>query len=49
MPRRQLKEALGALRQELESGEEMWPDDREALVQAMQEIHQALDQGDTGA
>jgi hypothetical protein len=48
MPRRELKEALGALRQELESGGEIGPDDRAALVQAMQEIHEALDQADPG-
>jgi len=49
MPRQELKEALGALHQELESGEEIGPDDREALVRAMQEIHEALDHGDAGA
>jgi hypothetical protein len=48
MPRSELKKALGALRQELESGEQIGPDDREALVRAMQEIHEALDQTDTG-
>ena len=48
MPRSKLKEALGALRQELESGEQIGPDDREALARAMQEIHEALDQADTG-
>ena len=48
MPRRELKEALGALRQELESGEQIGPDDRDALVQAMQEIHEALDEADSG-
>ena len=47
MPREQLKEALGALRQELESGEQIGPDDREALLQAMREIHEALDQDDS--
>jgi hypothetical protein len=48
MPRQQLNEALGALRQELESGEEIGPDDREALVRAMQEIHEALGEAKTG-
>jgi hypothetical protein len=48
MPRQELKDALGALRQELDSGEQIGPDDREALVQAMQEIHEALDQADAG-
>ena len=48
MPRRELKQALGALRQELESGEQIGPDDRDALVQAMQEIHEALDEADSG-
>lgn len=47
MPREQLKEALGALREELESGEQIGPDDREALLQAMREIHEALDQEDS--
>ena len=49
MPRQQLNEALGALRQELESGEQIGPDDREALVRAMQEIHEALGETETGA
>jgi hypothetical protein len=48
MPRQHLNEALGALRQELESGEEIGPDDREALVRAMQEIHEALGEAKTG-
>lgn len=48
MPRRELTEALGALREELESGEQIGPEDREALVRAMQEIHEALDQTETG-
>jgi len=49
MPRRELNEALGALRQELESGEQIGPDDREALVRAMQEIHEALGEAEPGA
>ena len=48
MPRQELKEALGALHQELESGEQIGPEDRDALVRAMQEIHEALDQADSG-
>jgi hypothetical protein len=48
MPRRELNEALGALRQELESGDQIGPDDREALVQAMQEIHEALGEPEAG-
>jgi hypothetical protein len=48
MPRRELKQALSALREELDSGGEIGPDDRAALVQAMQEIHEALDQADPG-
>jgi hypothetical protein len=47
MPRRELNEALGALRQELESADQIGPDDREALVQAMQEIHEALGEAET--
>ena len=49
MPRRELNEALGALRQELESSEQIGPDDREALVRAMQEIHEALGEAETPA
>lgn len=48
MPRQQLKEALDALHEELESGEEIGSDDREALLQTMREIHEALDQADAG-
>lgn len=48
MPRRELNQALNALREELDSGGEIGPDDRTALVQAMQEIHQALDEADPG-
>jgi hypothetical protein len=47
MPRQELNEALDALRQELESGEQIGPDDREALVRAMQEIHEALGEAET--
>lgn len=48
MPRQQLQEALSALHQELESAEQLGSDDRDALLQAMQEIHEALDQTDSG-
>lgn len=48
MPRQELNKALRALRQELDSGDEIGPDDRAALVQAMQEIHEALDQANPG-
>jgi len=47
MPRQELNEALDALREELESGEQIGPDDREALVRAMQEIHEALGEAET--
>jgi len=46
MPSRELKETLAALHHELESGEQIGPDDRDALVRAMQEIHEALDQAE---
>ncbi len=48
MPRQELKQALSALRQELESEEQIGPEDRDALVRAMQEIHEALDQAEPG-
>jgi hypothetical protein len=46
MPREELKRALSALHEELESEEQIGPEDRDALVRAMQEIHEALDQAD---
>lgn len=46
MPRQQLKEALGALHEELEAGHEIGADERQALLQAAQEIQDALAQGD---
>jgi len=46
MPRRQLKQALGALHRELESGAKIGPDDRAALQQAIREIHEALERTD---
>ena len=48
MPRQELKKALNTLREELESEEQIGPEDRAALVRAMQEIHEALDQADAG-
>lgn len=47
MPRRQLKQALGALHRELESGATIGPDDRAALQQAIREIHDALQRTET--
>jgi len=49
MPRQQLNRALVALHQELESGAEIEPEDREALLQAVREIEDALGQGDPGS
>jgi hypothetical protein len=46
MPRQQLKEALGTLHQELESSEQIEAGDREALLQAMREIEEALGRAD---
>jgi len=45
MPRQQLRDALQALHTELESGEEIAADDREALLQTVDEIQQALSRG----
>jgi len=47
MPRQQLQEALGTLHQELESSEQIEADDREALLQAMRDIEEALGRADT--
>ena len=47
MPRRQLKQALGALHRELESGATIGPEERAALQQAIREIHEALERADT--
>lgn len=47
MPRQQLKEALGALHRELESGGQIEAEDREALLQAAREIQEALSSADT--
>jgi hypothetical protein len=43
MPRQRLTEALSALHQQLESSEQIEADEREALVQAMREIQEALE------
>jgi len=43
MPRERLNEALSALHQELESGAQIDPAEREALMRAMREIDDALD------
>ena len=47
MPRQQLKEALKALHEELETGRELEAEDREALLGAAREIQDALARGDT--
>jgi phage I-like protein len=46
MPHERLKEALSALHEELESGAEIEPADRKALLQTMREINEALDRAD---
>ena len=46
MPRKQLQEALDALHQQLESTEELGAEDREALLEAMEDIRDALSPGD---
>ena len=46
MPRQQLNRALVALHRELESGAEIEAADREALLQAVREIEEALGQDD---
>lgn len=48
MPRQQLKQALSALHRELESVGEIEAADRKALLQAAQEIEDALDRTDPG-
>ncbi|MGB8224119.1 MAG: DUF4404 family protein [Polyangiales bacterium] len=47
MPRQQLQEALSALHEELESGAEIEPADRRALLDAVREIDDALRRADT--
>jgi len=47
MPRQQLNQALGALREALESEEQIGPADRDALLRAVEEIRQALERPDT--
>jgi hypothetical protein len=46
MPRRQLNEALETLHQELEASEQLEDADREALLETMREIQQALHRDD---
>ena len=46
MPRRQLNEALETLHQELDASEQLEDADREALLQAMREIQDALHRDD---
>ncbi len=45
MPRKRLQEALEALHEQLESTEELGAQDREALVEAMEDIRKALSAG----
>ena len=42
MPRKQLQEALSSLHQQLDSTETLEPEDREALLAAMDDIRAAL-------
>lgn len=49
MPRQQLKDALKALQQELDSGDTLGADDRRALLEAAQEIQDALGQSEIGS
>ncbi len=42
MARQQLQDALSALREELETGAELDPQDRQALLRAAREIQEAL-------
>ncbi len=46
MPRQQLQTALDALHEELETGQPIGDDDREALLQAAREIQEALSADD---
>ena len=49
MARRQLSEALETLHQELEASEQLEDADREALLQTMREIEEALHRDDAGS
>lgn len=49
MPRKQLQDALKALHQELDSGDSLGADDRRALLEAAQEIQDALEQNEVGS
>jgi hypothetical protein len=44
MPRQQLQDALKALHEELDAGDSLGTDDRKALLDAAQEIQEALAQ-----
>jgi hypothetical protein len=46
MPRKRLQEALDALHEQLDSTEELGAEDREALIEAMQDIRSALSPSD---
>jgi hypothetical protein len=48
MPRQQLNSALVALHRELESGAAIEAEDREALLQAVREIEEALSHDESG-
>ncbi len=48
MPRQQLNRALVALHRELESGAAIEAEDREALLQAVREIEEALSHDEPG-
>ncbi len=45
MPRERLQQALDALHEQLESTEELGTQDREALIEAMEDIRKALSAG----
>lgn len=47
MPRKRLQDALGALHEQLESTEELGTEDRQALVEAMKDIQDALSASST--
>jgi uncharacterized protein with von Willebrand factor type A (vWA) domain len=49
MPRQQLHQALEALREALDSDEQIEPAGRKALLEAAEEIHEALERADSGS
>lgn len=49
MPQKRLQEALDALHEQLDSTEELGPEDRKALIEAAQEIEDALSLPDADA